>query len=457
MTTHQDGVSTESSEIERLRAEVTRLQAAAAEQTPAWSPPRRTSGRWRWLGAGVLILVVALLAPLAVVATWVHDEVSDTDRYVQTVTPLASDPAVQSAVVNRVTDAIFSRLDVEAVTQKAIDGLSQRGLPPRAASSLAALSTPLADSIRGFVKNAVGRVVRSDAFQQAWVAANREAHTAMVAVLTGKQGGAVQVSGDTVSVNLAAVIDAVKTRLHDAGFALASRIPEVNAQFAIMQSADIPKAQTGFRVLSALAATLPILALLLLAAAIVLAPARRKALVIGTLAVAASMVLLGAALNGFRIVYLDSIPSTALPQDAAAAIYDRLVSFIRLNLRAVLVLFLAVAAIAWTTGPYAPAVALRRTSTRAIDSVRHGSDRVGIRTGPFGAFLYTVRTPIRVSVLGIGVLVYIMAAHPTGAFTIGLLAVVAVVLLVVELLARPVVATSAAGTGADLAAPGPTA
>ena len=42
--------------------------------------------------------LVALLAPLSIVASWAHDEISDTDRYVETVTPLASNPAVQKAI-----------------------------------------------------------------------------------------------------------------------------------------------------------------------------------------------------------------------------------------------------------------------------------------------------------------------------------------------------------------------
>ena len=49
------------------------------------------------------------------------------------------------------------------------------------------------------------------------------------------------------------------------------------------------------------------------------------------------MLLLGATLNAFRPIYLDAIPADQLPQDAAATIYDTLVQFIRLNLRALLV------------------------------------------------------------------------------------------------------------------------
>jgi hypothetical protein len=413
------------------------LDAGTGRPEQPAPPPARRGGTLRWVGAGVLMALVALLAPLAVVATWVHDEISDTDRYVETVTPLAADPAVQNAAAARVTDAIFSRLQVQAVTQEAIDALADQGLPPRATASLSALVPAAVNGIHGFVEDAVDRLISSDQFQQAWVAANREAHAQMVAVLTGDTGDVIQVQGNTVSVNLAAVIDAVKTRLEDAGFALAGRIPTVNAQFTILESADITRAQTGFRVLSALARALPIVALLLLAAAIALAPSRRKALVIGGFVVAASMVLLGALLNAFRIVYLDAVPPDRLPPDAAAAIYDQLVGFIRLNLRAILVVFLAVALIAWVTGPWAPAVAVRRAFGRLVDTVRHSSDRVGLDTGAFGVALYNMRTPIRVGVLGVAVLVYVMAAHPTGAFALTVVLVAGVVLLLVELLARP--------------------
>jgi hypothetical protein len=158
---------------------------------------------------------------------------------------------------------------------------------------------------------------------------------------------------------------------------------------------------------------------------------------IGALVVAASMILLGAALNVFRGVYLDAIPTAQLPTDAAAAIYDTLVGFIRLNLRALGLLFLAIAAIAWVTGPEPAPSAVRRGTTHTLDVVRHGRDRTGLSTGKFGTAVYTYRTPLRVTVLGLALLVYIMAAHPTGAFVLLLLVVAALVLLLLELVSRP--------------------
>jgi hypothetical protein len=428
----------EQSEVERLRAEVERLHAALDRRaTGETERVRRPSTPWwRRLVIGVCVLLAAVLAPLSVVAIWAHDQISDTDRYVQTVAPLADDPAIQAAVTTRISDALTSRLDVRAVTQQAVDALAQRGLSPTATASLTALLPALSNGVDNFVHTQVGKLVKSDQFATAWEQANREAHTQMVAVLTGETGQAVEVQGSSVKLNLAVLIDAVKQRLVDAGFTLAERIPEVNAQFTLFQSADLAKAQTGFRLLSAAATALPIIALILLGAAVALSRRPRRTLMIGALAVAVSMLALGAALNLFRVLYLGAIPTDQLPADAAAVIYDRLVSFIRLNLRAVLVLFLAIAFVAWVSGPEPAPASVRRATSRALDLARHGSDRAGLDTGAFGRALGRNKAIIRGAVLGLVVVFYVMAAHPTGGYVITLLVLAALVLLVVEVLAR---------------------
>lgn len=420
-------------EVERLRAEVNAPPATVELQT---EKPART-GWWRPLVATVLIVLMAVLAPLSVVARWAHDTVSDTDRYVETVAPLAEDPAVQAAVIDRITSEIVTRLQVEAVTDQAVDALADRGLPPLAASSLQALSGPLADAIEGFVEEQVTTLVESDQFEDAWVEANRQAHTQLVAVLTGKDTDTVEVSDNAVSINLATLIDTVKQRLIDRGFTLAERLPAINAQFTIFQSDDITKAQTAFRLLGAINLWLPIIALLCLVGAVFVGRSRRKTLIAGALALAFSMLALGAVLNLSREVYLNAVPTDQLPSDTAAAIYDTLVYFIRLNLRAVLVVALAVAFIAWVTGPVGAPAALRRGTSRAIGAARQGGNRLGIDTGGFGIALYTYKTPIRFGVLGLALVLYVMRDHPTGGFALVLLAIAAVILLLVELLSRP--------------------
>jgi hypothetical protein len=426
--------------LEQLREEAARLEVElGVEPEPASSAagPSSRGGWWRPVVATVAIVLVAILAPLAVVATWAHDEISDTDRYVETVAPLAVNPAIQSAVSTRITDALLERLDIQAVTQEATQALASRGLSPQVAASLQALGTPLASAIENFIADQVDKIVRSQQFADAWTEMNRAAHTQMVAVLTGKTSEAVTVQGGAVKLNLAPVVEQVKARLAELGFALVSKIPPFTSEITVFQSEDLATAQKGFRVLSALARALPIVALLLLGVAVAVARDRRRTLVIGSVAVAASMLVLGATLNAFRVVYLDAISADQLPGDAAAAVYDQVVSFVRLGLRAVLVLFLAVAVVAWVSGPGSAPTAVRRGTTHALDAVRHRRDRAGLDTGPVGAFLGRYRNGIRWGIAGVVVLLYILADHPTGSWTLTLLIVAALLLLVVELLARP--------------------
>jgi len=424
-----------SAELARLRAEVARLEQELQTKTAATPDEKRGGGWWRVPIIAICLVLVGVLAPLSILATWAHDEVSNTDRYVETVAPLAQSPEVQEAVTTRVTARIVELIDVQAVTKDAIDALSQRGLPPRAVASLTALTPPLAAGVENFVNNQVSRLVASDAFADAWEEANRVAHTQMVAILTGQTGDAVQVSGDAVQLNLAPLIDGVKQRLVDAGFTLASRIPAVTTEITLFQSAELAKAQTAFRLLDAAARALPIIALVLLGIAVVVSRRRRHTLMIGAIVIAASMVLLGAGLNLFRIAYLDAIPSDRLPADAAAVIFDQLVEFIRLNLRALLVISLAIAFVAWVSGPERAPALVRQGSRRTLDAVRQRRDSAGLGTGPVGDFLVTYHTPIRVLILGGAVLVYVLADHPTGAWTLGLVVITGLILLVFELLA----------------------
>ena len=51
---------------------------------------------------------------------WVHNQVADTDRFVATMSPLIREPAVQAAVVDRVTDTVFGYVDVQALATDAV-------------------------------------------------------------------------------------------------------------------------------------------------------------------------------------------------------------------------------------------------------------------------------------------------------------------------------------------------
>ena len=192
--------------------------------------------------------------------------------------------------------------------------------------------------------------VRSDAFEDAWIEANRQAHSSLVAALTGEGDSAVTIERGTVTIGLATIINTVKQQLVDSGFELAARIPEVNATFTILQSDDLGTVQQLIGLVDNLSTWLPVVGLILLGVAVAIARDRRRVLLAAGIAVAASMLLLGATLNVIRPIYLDALPVEA-SQAAAGAIYDQLVSFIRIALRGLLVVAITVAVIAWLSSP----------------------------------------------------------------------------------------------------------
>jgi hypothetical protein len=427
----------EQSELERLRAEVSSLRAQLRQAGTPSAPERRQ--RWRTIVAALLIVVACVLAPLGVVAIWARNQVTNTDRYVATVAPLAQDPAIQQAITDKITAQVFTYLDVRGLTTQAVQALTSRGnLPPQVADQLQALAGPIANGVESFTRSQVARIVQSQAFADAWVQANRLAHDELVKALTGEGGGAVTVTGDSVSVNLAAFIQTVKQQLVAAGFSLAARIPEVNASFTVFQSADIARVRSGFNLLNTLGTWLPVLVLVLLVLGVYVAKDHRRALVGAALGVAAGMLLLALGLAVFRSLYLDGVPASVLPHDAAAILYDTIVRFLRAGLRTILVLALVVAAGAFLTGQSVTAVRSRQSLARAIGWLQGSAEHAGLRTGPVGTWVGAHKRALRIGAVVLAALALVFWSRPTGKVVIGLALALLVALAIIEFLGRPV-------------------
>jgi hypothetical protein len=431
-------------EVARLNARIAVLESELADAKSAQPPvpPGRPTGRregrerWRTIVAGVLITLACLLAPLSVLAVWSSTTVSNTDRYVQTVAPLAHDPDVQAAVTDAVTKQVFTYVDVSALTIQLLDRLQGQGLPPRLADQLQALAPPISNGVQGFVHDQVAKVVASPAFATAWTEANRVAHQQIVNVLSGQQGGAVSAKNGAVTVNLGPFVQKVKERLVAQGFTVAANIPAVNTSFTVFQSQDVTKAQGAYRLLNTLGTWLPILALVLLAIGVYVAKSHRRALLAGALGVAGGMLLLGVVLAVVRPLYLGSVPPE-VPHDAAATIYDTLVRFLRVSLRTVLAAALVVAGAAFLTGGTVTAVRTREGLTHGIGWLRGGAESAGLRTGRVGSWVFAHKRLLRILVVVAAALALTFWTSPTAGVVL-LLAVLALVCLaIVEFLGRP--------------------
>jgi len=437
----------ERTELESLRAEVTRLRAEVASSggqpgSPggaiAQRPPR-PKGWLRWTATGVLVVLAALLAISAVGARYVRSQLLDTDRYVSTVAPLADDPAVQDAVATKVTDAIVQQLDLESLTRDALTALTENA--PRVPDAVVGLAPVLANQANGFIGDQVTRFVRSDAFANLWVQANRAAHANVVAVLTGGSGKALTATADgAVVLDLGPVVDTVKQRLVARGLTFASNIPQVDTSITIFQSNDIAKAQRWTRAFDRLATWLPWIALLVAAAAVGVAPPgrRRRAVVIVASAVAVGMLVLGLGITIGRAVYLGAVPADVLPPSAAAVVFDTVVQPLRGTLRFVLVVALVVALASFLVGPSGAAQAVRNGFMWLVGraSGGHAGD-VTRAPKPWEVWVARYALVLTIALVVLGALVLVFWHYPTGAVAFWIALVVVVLVVAVQVLAAP--------------------
>ncbi|WP_282696319.1 hypothetical protein [Streptomyces sp. CC208A] len=411
-------------ELTALRARI-----AALEEGTGKGAPRREHHRFRSFVAGLLIVIGCLLVPPALVAAWTADLLGDTDRYVQTVKPLASDADVQAAVAKRASDAVTEHLDLPAL----LDDVAPADRP-RLEKALGKLGGALEGAVGSFVQEKAQEVVASPAFETIWTDANRAVHTSLDRALTGDQDGAVKIETDTVTIDLAPVIAQVKQRLVDSGLTVAAKIPDVHTDFTVLKADDIGKAKTGFALLQSLGLWLPVISVLLVAGGVLLAVRRRRALVAAALAFAVAAVLLGVALTVFRTVYLNALPSSVSPA-AAGSVYDTLVRFLRVSVRVCAVLGVLVALAAWLSGPSRPAVVTRRMWHAGIGAARSTADRAGMRLGPVDGFVRRFHTWIVWILVAGAALAFVLWPYPTGWGVAGLALALLFALAVTDFLA----------------------
>jgi hypothetical protein len=354
---------------------------------------------------GVLSLVIA---PLAI---WGRNLVLNTDRYVSTVSPLASDPGVQGAIVTAVDKQVEDNLDVS--------GLVGSVLPPRATSALA---PALKSAVNGLVNDVTTKFVQSDQFQKIWDGMNRAAHTQIVNILTGKKlvNSTVSVTNGKVTLDLGQVVDNVKERLVANGLSVASKVPPVGATIEIAEVKGLSKAQSLVRALNTIADWILLVGLALIALGAVIARHHRRAVMRAAIGLGVGMIVLGLGLAIGRNIYLNNIPTSVLPRSAAGSIYDTLVRYLRLGIRLVFVVALLVVLGLWVSGPGRSAAAVRQWCVK----VWHRAGEAAAAAAPFVARNANV---FRVGIVLLAGLVLILASASLTTFIV--LAVIAIALL----------------------------
>lgn len=426
-----------------LEAENSALRGGIPAATPAPTPGpvesrRRSRGWGRTLSATVLIVLGALIAPVALVAAWGNVQLTDTDRFVASYSVLASDPAVQSAVTDQVVEAIEGQVDIPTLTTDVIDGVIELGTGPAATRALELLKGPAAQGLQSLVGTVVERFVESEAFANVWASALRISHSQVVSALQNDPDATIALGSDgTIGIQLAPIIDAAKDVLVDQGVGFAASIPTVDRTITVAQVDSLASVQLAYELVVAAGLWLPWVAILFLAAGVVVARRRSVALVTAALSLGLVMLIVLTGLAVGRVFFDSALRSNGIPADAGGAIYELVGGAMRDTAVAVLVLALVTAVVAWFAGPFDVPRRLRAVVHGGAASLRGALERRGLSTGRVGAWLYSRRALLRgvIIVVGAGVVLLVRPLSP--ALVLWTLALSLLAVLILEVVERP--------------------
>lgn len=426
--------------LSRLESEneLLRRQLATGEG-PADPAAPKTRGRGWTVLASTLIILGLVLSPIAVVSGWMKNQLTDTDMFVATFAPLAEDPAVQAFVADKVVTVIEEKINIPSLMDDVFTGIRQLDLPPRAIAALGLLQGPATEGLQSLLDSTVQKVVSSDQFATIWAASLRATHERGTRILQGDPDTVVSLSGTgELGIEIGPIIAEVKERLLQRGMAWASQIPAIDRTIVIATSSSFVTAQVAYTVAVATGTWLPWVAIGLLVVGVLVARRRVIALIWTGAAFGVSMLILSAGLGIGQLFFISTVSPSIIPADAAEVMYDQVVERMAATSKALAVMGLAIALVAWFSSSLNLPTKVRGFIGSGIASLRTGAENRGLSTGSFGEWMHRQRLLVRTVIATVASLALLLSRPltiPTIVWTV-VLAMVAV--LVTELLRRPV-------------------
>jgi hypothetical protein len=422
MSTDSTEGSSGTEDVEALKERIATLEAKEAE-LEASTGRRRFSGRG--LTAWVLLVVAALLFPIALTAFWAQKTIVDTQRYVQTVAPLADDPTIQTAVATQISTTINDQIDASGKVDEILAGYPK----------LAPLAGPITAGLHNLVDTTVQKVVSSDQFASIWTGLNERVQQGVIRVLSDESStGPITIQGDQVVLDTGDLIDAVKQRLVDRGFSWAANLPvpaAADRQFVLLTSPQLAQARLAYQIAQPVSEWLIVVVLLMFLGAILVA-VRRARMVIGVgvaILLGALVVRLLLAYGQTQVEYNLSGTTWAVAQNAFVTI---LTSYLVLALRTAFVLGLVLVVVGWYISDTSSATASRAYVSKLINGAGAGAGDTAL--GKVGAWFARTRAFWRFVIPAVAVLVLLFQTPLSGSTILWVTLLAAVAFVVLEFL-----------------------
>ena len=267
--------------------------------TAGASPSKRSPTRGAI--AITLAVVASIFVSMAVDAFWLDRAIFDSDGFVERVAPLPKNPAVSTAI---------AASTVQALSQ---DGALQAQVADALPDELTFLASTFTEFAAELVFDLTKSLVESDVFTSVWTAIVEATHHALTAALQGRS--------DDVSFDLGIGAEVIVNRLEESGITLFSDL--TIGEIVLLQADQLAGPRAIVNVFNTSLWLFPLIALVLLAAAVVVDWDRTRSIQVFGFSVATMVLVSAALLAGTRTVFVGG-GDTIIVREARRVVWDAL-------------------------------------------------------------------------------------------------------------------------------------
>ncbi|HUA12255.1 MAG TPA: hypothetical protein VMA83_09640 [Solirubrobacteraceae bacterium] len=324
-----------------------------------------------------LLALATVIGVFAVFAVWANRQVLNSENWTNTSSQLLAAPKVQAVLGDFLANEAFEAVPVEQELEHALP------------AKVRGLAGPATAGLRSLASQYMPQFLATSAVQEAWREATTVVHDELIKLLEGG-GPALSTTKGEVVLHLKPLVEqlagqlGLSHQLHELQSKLNSSTGEVakskaeeklkehgitvpkNGEIVLMRSNQLAAAQDLFEGIKGLSVVLPILAILLFAAAVALAVGWRRVALrsAGWCVFALGLIAILVRKVGGEQVVNDLVREPNRPamtevwQISTTELYDIAIALITYGLVIVIA--------AWLAGPTRPATALRRAMTPTL-------------------------------------------------------------------------------------------
>lgn len=411
----------DAAELSRLRAENKKLkrelsnlrQQSASSQTRDDQPSQGPI--WRKIAVVVSVICATSLLVAGNLLFWAGNTIVDPQKFSDLTGELIKEPEVQQAISEFTATKVFERVDVEQ--------LLSENLPPRIEFAAPALAT----QIQSATQNAFLRVTQNSNFQETWNSSVSVIHERFINFVRNYQGDG--------TLQLADVYNKVIARTEGTKLEFLSNVslPSHIGSITIKEAPWLPAAHNVVNNIGLYQILTTLFFVIFVGLAIWLSVRRRRTAIIIGILIAVFMILTLISIRLAQQSLTGGAPADY--QGAAQVVSEQLVRSLIFQTRALFLIGVLIAVVAWISGPYKSATLIRGRIEALFGGNIHQA-LIGEHDNGFTRWLGEKKQFIRWSFVAIAALIIILS--PASVQTIlWVIVILVVALLVLEIVAAP--------------------